>query len=80
MPAWLITLLINLALKWGWNWLVQRFPWLPKEVKDEIQNAVNNIKKAKTLKSMTPAKLAKFKEQNAESLKYIIKNKTGAPK
>ena len=77
MPAWLIGLLINLAIKFGWAWLVRKFPWLPQEVKDEIQHAVDNIKKAKTLKGMNKVKLAKFKSQQLESVRFIVKEKMG---
>lgn len=77
MPAWLIGLLINIALKMGWAWLTRHFPWLPQEVKDEIQNAVDNIKKVKKLPSMTPNKLKQYKAQTLESVKFVASQKTG---
>lgn len=43
MPAWLISLLLSLALKLGLPWLLQKFPWIPAEIAQIIQDLIDKI-------------------------------------
>lgn len=43
MPSWFWTFLIDLAVKLGLPWLMAKFPWLPKELKDIIEELLKNI-------------------------------------
>lgn len=58
MPAWLITFLLNTALKLGLAWLVKRFPGIPEEVKSALQEFINEVKVHKTSNKIAKKKAA----------------------
>jgi len=47
MPAWLIQLLVSLAIKFGIPWLVTKLPWIPTEVVSIINELLENLKDPK---------------------------------
>lgn len=47
MPAFLLDLLISLALKFGVPWLLSKFPFLPSNLKDILQQLIDDVKKSK---------------------------------
>lgn len=47
IPAWLLKLLITIAVNLGLPWLLKAFPWIPKAVIDAIEAALNEIKPVK---------------------------------
>lgn len=50
MPGWLIMILVNLALKFGVPWLLKKFPWLPPNIAEIIEDLVGKVKGAKATK------------------------------
>jgi len=44
MPTWLINVLVTAAVKIGVPWLIQKFPWIPKEVVEIINQLVEQLK------------------------------------
>jgi hypothetical protein len=46
MPAWLLNLLIKLAIDFGLPFLLKKFPWIPGEVKQIIEELLAQIKEA----------------------------------
>lgn len=44
MPTWLINALVVIAVKIGMPWLIQKFPWIPKEIVDVINQLVEQLK------------------------------------
>lgn len=44
MPTWLINALVGIAIKIGVPWLVKKFPWIPKEIVDIINELVEQLK------------------------------------
>ena len=52
MPAWLIQLLITLAINFGLPWLLKKFPWIPPEVRKIIEDLINKLKDHKEQKEV----------------------------
>lgn len=50
MPAWLIKIVVGLAVKYGMGWLMKRFPWIPDDVKAIIEQLVGELQKHQTAK------------------------------
>lgn len=44
MPVWLINILVNIAIKVGLPWVVQKFPKLPQEIVDIISELLEQLK------------------------------------
>jgi hypothetical protein len=47
MPAWLISLLVSLAVKLGVPWLLRRFPGLPAWLVEILEELLGKLKDAK---------------------------------
>lgn len=43
MPAWLIQLIITLAVKFGLPWILKKFPGIPPEVMKVIEELLGNL-------------------------------------
>lgn len=43
MPAWLISFLISLAVKFGVPFLLSKMPWIPDEVKKIIEDLIGKL-------------------------------------
>jgi len=43
IPAWLINLLVSLAIKIGLPYVAKLFPWLPKEILAIIEELLNDL-------------------------------------
>lgn len=44
MPAWLISFLISIAIKFGMPWVLKKFPWVPMEVVTLIEELLEKLK------------------------------------
>lgn len=49
MPFW-VSILVTLALKFGLPWLLKRFPWIPVEVREIVEDAVKKVNELKRAK------------------------------
>jgi hypothetical protein len=65
MPAWLISLLVSLAVKVGVPILIKKLPWIPKEVVDIITKLIEDLEKAPTPESKKEAKALALKQVRA---------------
>lgn len=61
MPAWLIQILVGIALRFGIPYLLKKFPWLPQNLKEIIEQLIAEItegkQKIKTAKTSAKRKL-----------------------
>lgn len=46
MPAWIITLLVSMAIKLGLPYLIKKLPWLPADVWGIIEEILKHIQGA----------------------------------
>lgn len=44
MPAWIINIIITLAVRFGLPWLLKLLPWLPAEAERVIEELLENLK------------------------------------
>lgn len=44
MPAWIINLLVTLAIKLGLPWVIKKLPWIPAEVINIIEELLGDLK------------------------------------
>lgn len=65
MPGFLLSIIINLAIKFGLAFIFKRFPGIPEEIKEMIREFLEALKGAKTkeekaaLKAEVQAKVKK---------------------
>lgn len=50
MPIWLWKLIFSIALKLGVPFLLKRFPWVPKEVLQILEELMSDLKLSKATK------------------------------
>ena len=52
MPTWLINLFVTIAIKIGVPWLIKKFPWIPSNVVDVINELIDELKKPEVSNSV----------------------------
>lgn len=67
MPAWLINIIVSLAIKVGIPWVVQHIPGIPQAVIDIITQLLNDLNNPKVsnsaAKKMAVAQVKALREQ-----------------
>lgn len=53
MPAFLIQMLVSLVLRFGMAWLLKRFPGIPDEVKQIVEETAGELSKHKEARRKT---------------------------
>lgn len=56
MPAWIIQLIVSLAVRLGLPWVLKRFPFIPAEVQKIIEELVKNLTEHKSEKKVLVSK------------------------
>ncbi len=52
MPAWIIQLIVTLAVRLGLPWVLKKFPGIPAEVQKVIEELLENLTQHKSEKKV----------------------------